>query len=245
MESVSSNDKKKKQSSKSKKSGVDQTVAAENLEVLNKKVEEVSKNIEVLTETKSKTKKAKKEPLVEIKVEPEPEPEPDVAAAPELVTDDVGESESKSQDGDVDEASFDKSADLLLQKCTHVKQAMKDIIKLAKDIKRDYNKLKKSINVFTKAINLDPYWAEAWNKRATAYYMIGEFQKSQDDIDKVLELENRHFGALAGQGMVNIQLKNYDKAKLSYQKAQEIYPAMKSSKVMIKQIEELIKRQSI
>jgi tetratricopeptide (TPR) repeat protein len=92
---------------------------------------------------------------------------------------------------------------------------------------------------------LDPTWAEAWNKRATVFYMVGEFQKSQDDIDKVLELEKRHFGALAGQGMVNIKLKNYDKAKRSYQKAQEIYPAMKSSKVMIEQIEELIKRQSI
>ena len=103
----------------------------------------------------------------------------------------------------------------------------------------------RAIDVFTEAIELDPTWAEAWNKRATVFYMVGEFQKSQDDIDKVLELENRHFGALAGQGMVNIKLKNYDKAKRSYQKAQEIYPAMKSSKVMIEQIEELIKRQSI
>ena len=106
-------------------------------------------------------------------------------------------------------------------------------------------KLLKAIDIFTDAIELDPTWAEAWNKRATVYYMIGEFEKSQNDIDKVLELENRHFGALAGQGMVNMKLKNYDKAKLSYQKAQEIYPAMKSSKVMIEQIEELIKKQSI
>ena len=106
-------------------------------------------------------------------------------------------------------------------------------------------KLVKAIDIFTDAIELDPTWAEAWNKRATVYFMIGEFQKSQDDIDKVLELENRHFGALAGQGMVNIKLKNYDKAKSSYQKAQEIYPAMKSTEVMIEQIEELIKRQSI
>ena len=106
-------------------------------------------------------------------------------------------------------------------------------------------KLVRAIDIFTDAIELDPTWAEAWNKRATVYYMIGEFQKSQNDIDKVLELENRHFGALAGQGMVNIGLKNYDKAKLSYQKAQEIYPGMKSSKIMIEQIEELIKRQSI
>ena len=107
---------------------------------------------------------------------------------------------------------------------------------------QQYNR---AIDVFTEAIELDPTWAEAWNKRATVFYMVGEFQKSQDDIDKVLELEERHFGALAGQGMVNIQLKNYDKAKRSYQKAQEIYPAMKSSKIMIEQIEELIKRQSI
>ena len=105
--------------------------------------------------------------------------------------------------------------------------------------------LARAINVFTEVIELDPTWAEAWNKRATVFYMVGEFDKSQDDIDKVLELEKRHFGALAGQGMVNIQLKNYDKAKRSYQKVQEIYPAMKSPKVMIEQIEELIKRQSI
>ena len=105
--------------------------------------------------------------------------------------------------------------------------------------------LNKAIVVFTEAIELDPNWAEAWNKRATVLYMIGEFQKSQDDIDKVLELEERHFGALAGQGLVNIQLKNYEKAIMSYQKAQQIYPSMKSPKIMIEQINELIRRQSI
>ena len=108
-----------------------------------------------------------------------------------------------------------------------------------------YGSYNYALKVFDNIIKTDPNWSEAWNKRATVFYMIGEFQKSQDDIDKVLELEERHFGALAGQGMVNIKLKNYDKAKRSYQKAQEIYPAMKSSKVMIEQIEELIKRQSI
>ena len=106
-------------------------------------------------------------------------------------------------------------------------------------------KFDQAIVVFSKVIDLDPKWAEAWNKRATVLYMIGEFQKSQDDIDKVLELEERHFGALAGQGLVNIQLENYDKAIMSYKKAQQIYPKMKSPKIMIKQIEELIRSQSI
>ena len=106
-------------------------------------------------------------------------------------------------------------------------------------------KFDQAIVVFSKVIDLDPKWAEAWNKRATVLYMVGEFQKSQDDIDKVLELEERHFGALAGQGLVNIQLENYDKAIISYKKAQQIYPNMKSPKIMIKQIEELIRSQSI
>ena len=106
-------------------------------------------------------------------------------------------------------------------------------------------KLNRAIKVFTEVIEMDPSWAEAWNKRATVFYIIGEFQKSQDDIDKVLELEKRHFGALAGQGLVNIQLKNYEKAILSYKKAQEIYPSMQSPKTMIKQIENLIKQELI
>ena len=107
------------------------------------------------------------------------------------------------------------------------------------------NQLTEAINIFTTVIELDPNWAEAWNKRATVFYLVGQFQKSQDDIDKVLNLEKRHFGALAGQGLVNIQLKNYDKAIMSYEKAQKIYPTMKSPKIMIKEIKELIKQQSI
>ena len=107
------------------------------------------------------------------------------------------------------------------------------------------DQLKEAVDIFTKVIKIDPSWAEAWNKRATVLYLLGEFKKSQNDIDKVLELEKRHFGALAGQGLVNIQLKNYEKAILSYEKAQIIYPAMKSPKIMIKEIEKLIKKQSI
>ena len=109
---------------------------------------------------------------------------------------------------------------------------------------RDKNYLKAK-DIFTEVINLDQSWAEAWNKRATVLYMLGDFKKSQDDIDQVLSLEQRHFGALAGQGLVNIQLKNYEKAIRSYEQAQEIYPAMRSPKIMIKQIEELIKEQTI
>ena len=109
---------------------------------------------------------------------------------------------------------------------------------------RDQNYIKAK-DIFTEVINMDQNWAEAWNKRATVFYLSGNFEKSQKDIDKVLELEKRHFGALAGQGLVNIQLKNYNKAIESYEKAKEIYPTMKSPDMMINQIKELIKKQSI
>ena len=107
------------------------------------------------------------------------------------------------------------------------------------------NQYSKAVEIFTKVIDLDPSWAEAWNKRATVLYMMGEFEKSQNDIDKVLKLEKRHFGALAGQGLVNIKLKNYEKALMSYEEAMKIYPSMNSPKIMIKQLKELIKKQSI
>ena len=93
--------------------------------------------------------------------------------------------------------------------------------------------LSKAIEIFTEVIKLDQNWAEAWNKRATVFYMMGKFKQSQEDIDKVLALEARHFGALAGQGLVNIQLKNYEKAILSYQQVKEIYPSMRSPEIMI------------
>ena len=103
----------------------------------------------------------------------------------------------------------------------------------------------KAKKIFSDVIKLDPEWAEAWNKRATVLYLLGDYQASQNDIDKVLILEKRHFGALAGQGLVNIKLENFEKAIESYKKAQEIYPAMQSPKIMIDQIKELIKRELI
>ena len=106
-------------------------------------------------------------------------------------------------------------------------------------------KYAEAVHIFTNLIKIDPTWAEAWNKRATVLYLLEDYEGSQKDIDEVLKLEQRHFGALAGQGLVNIKLKNYEKAIKSYQQALEIYPSMKSPEIMIKQIEALIKEELI
>ena len=75
--------------------------------------------------------------------------------------------------------------------------------------------------------------------------MMGNYEQSQNDIDQVLKLEKRHFGALSGQGLVQIELKNYDKAIESYKEVQKIYPSMEAPKVMIPRIKKLIIEQSI
>ena len=105
--------------------------------------------------------------------------------------------------------------------------------------------LNKAYEIFSQIILADPSWSEAWNKRATVLYLLGKYEQSQKDIDEVLKLEQRHFGALSGQGLVQIELKNYEKAINSYKKIQKIYPAMNAPKVMIPRLKQIIKDQSI
>ena len=105
--------------------------------------------------------------------------------------------------------------------------------------------LNKAYEIFSQIILADPNWPEAWNKRATVLYLLGRYQQSQKDIDEVLKLEKRHFGALSGQGLVQTELQNYEKAINSYKEVQKIYPSMQAPKVMILRIKELIKGQSI
>ena len=107
------------------------------------------------------------------------------------------------------------------------------------------NKLETAYDKFTEVIELDPNWAEAWNKRATVLYLMGKYELSQADIDKVLQLEKRHFGALSGQGLVQSALKNYQKAIDSYIEAHKVHPNMKSPLIMIEQLQMQIKKESI
>ena len=105
--------------------------------------------------------------------------------------------------------------------------------------------LNKAYEIFSQIILVDPNWSEAWNKRATVLYLLGKYQQSQKDIDEVLKLEKRHFGALSGQGLVQIKLGNYEKAIKSYQAAQKIYPSIRAAKAMIPQLKKLIKDEAV
>ena len=105
--------------------------------------------------------------------------------------------------------------------------------------------LEAAYKIFSTIIKSAPDWSEGWNKRATVLYLMGRYQDSLKDIDEVLKRESRHFGALSGQGLVQTKFKNYEKAIQSYQAAQKIYPSLRAAKVMIPQLEKLIKEEAI
>ncbi|MBC6699875.1 tetratricopeptide repeat protein [Hymenobacter puniceus] len=56
----------------------------------------------------------------------------------------------------------------------------------------------RAIAEFDVLVHERPTYAEGWNKRATAYYLRGEYRASIHDVQETLRLEPRHFGALAG-----------------------------------------------
>jgi len=105
----------------------------------------------------------------------------------------------------------------------------------------DYNY---ALRVFDNIIITDPKWSEAWNKRATVYFLMNQFKNSLDDIDKVLNIEPRHFGALSGQARIFIKIQKYEKAIKSIERALKFYPSFKSGE-MIPEIERLIREESI
>jgi len=101
-----------------------------------------------------------------------------------------------------------------------------------------------ALTIFNNILNTDPDWSEAWNKRATLLFFMKKFEKSLTDIDKVLLIEKRHFGALSGQAQIYIQIQEYELAIDSLKKAREIHPAIRGKNLII-ELQELIRNQSI
>jgi tetratricopeptide (TPR) repeat protein len=81
-----------------------------------------------------------------------------------------------------------------------------------------------ALSLLDKLVALEPDWAEAWNKRATARYLINDMDGAMADINHVIRLEPRHFGALTGMALI-LQREGFDNKALDVlNKALAIYP---------------------
>ena len=81
-----------------------------------------------------------------------------------------------------------------------------------------------AVDTFTRIIERRPDFAEGWNKRATVYYLMGEYTKSLADCDEVMKRNPYHFGALSGYGMIHTQLGNPERALEYFERALAINP---------------------
>lgn len=84
-----------------------------------------------------------------------------------------------------------------------------------------------------------PDFAEAWNRRATLYFLMRRYDAALKDIERVLAIEPRHFGALAGRGMIYQKLKDYGAAIAAYREAIAINPAMQGPKDALEELQKL------
>ena len=104
----------------------------------------------------------------------------------------------------------------------------------------DVGELDNAIELFTKVVKQSPDFAEGWNKRATVYFLKGELNKSISDIEKTLNLEPRHFGALDGLAEIYLIQDDLVGAAVIYRRILEIIPSSKKSQDRLKLINDLL-----
>lgn len=101
--------------------------------------------------------------------------------------------------------------------------------------------LKLSLRKLDEAIAMDENFAEAWNKRATVFYMLEFYDASVRDIQKTLILEPRHFGALSGMGLIYTAIGKEKAALKVWEKALEIHPRLAGLKERVEKLRQKLK----
>jgi tetratricopeptide (TPR) repeat protein len=103
---------------------------------------------------------------------------------------------------------------------------------------------RQAITTFSEVVRRKPAFAEGWNKRATALYLAGDFQRSLADCAEVLKRNPRHFGALSGAGLNHLQLEQHRQALDWFRRALEVNPNMSGIEAEVRRLEELLRGRS-
>nr|WP_175552082.1 hypothetical protein [Pararhizobium antarcticum] len=95
-----------------------------------------------------------------------------------------------------------------------------------------------AMDVLDQAIYLAPQYVDGWNQRATLHFQMGNYRKSMSDINRVLAIEPRHFGALAGMAAILTSAGQDELALRAWEQFLAIYPADRNAQSQLGELEE-------
>ncbi|HEY7998156.1 MAG TPA: tetratricopeptide repeat protein, partial [Pseudolabrys sp.] len=101
------------------------------------------------------------------------------------------------------------------------------------------------IKLLDGVIKIKPKYVEAWNRRATIYYMKKDYGRALADIREVLRREPRHFGALSGLGLIMQDIGDDKQALEVYRRALEVYPRIQRIPDIVKTLQEKVEGRDI
>jgi tetratricopeptide (TPR) repeat protein len=102
-----------------------------------------------------------------------------------------------------------------------------------------------AIDTFSQLIAIKPDFAEAWNKRATLYFLMENYAASVKDCDEVLKRNPQHFGALAGYGQIMLRMHQPRRALDYFERALAINPNMGGVESVIDALREMLPNEDI
>jgi len=103
-------------------------------------------------------------------------------------------------------------------------------------------RLQQAIETFSEVIRRMPSFTEAWNKRATVYFLLRRYRKSVADCKQVLKRNPRHFGALSGLGQIYLAQDDYAQALAWFRRALEVNPNLEGVELNIKALEAILRQ---
>jgi tetratricopeptide (TPR) repeat protein len=102
-----------------------------------------------------------------------------------------------------------------------------------------------ALKLLDAVVKLRPDYIEGWNRRATLYYLKNDYAHSLEDIEQVLVREPRHFGALAGLGMIMQDIGDEKRALDAFRKALAINPHLEKVPELVKALSEKVEGRDI